>query len=372
MTFEPPDVNRGNYRFEPVADKAIRYGLGAVKGTGQRRDRGDRRGARGGRPVHQPVRLLRARRPQAHQQAHGRGADQGRRLRRAAAEPRVAAGRVDRAFDFADAQAAQCRPGRPVRLRRRRHARRQHAGAGAGRGRALGRQGAADAARRRRSASTCRATCSTRVRAEVRRFAKRSIDDLIDSASRSCWPASSSDLRVINGQRGRVAIFKLDDKSERDRGGRRRGRCSTPTATLLKDDELVIVQGKVQPDRFSGGVRLNVQQVWDLAAARCRFGKYLRVAVNGSVPPVAEVLRDFPPRRVADRARRDAAGPGACGCSCCARARQRRARPRRRGALLSDRRALARWQAGAHGPIASSTSDVRTVRAARSLLTRER
>ncbi|MES1163761.1 MAG: hypothetical protein ABUL50_11930, partial [Rhizobacter sp.] len=32
--------------------------------------------------------------------------------------------------------------------------------------------------------------------------------------------------------------------------------------------------------------------------ARCRFGKYLRVEVNGSVPPVADVLRDFPSRRV--------------------------------------------------------------------------
>jgi len=35
ITFDPPDVNRGNYRFEPVTDKVIRYGLGAIKGTGQ-------------------------------------------------------------------------------------------------------------------------------------------------------------------------------------------------------------------------------------------------------------------------------------------------------------------------------------------------
>src|SRR5690606_8285530 len=35
MAFEPPDVNRGKYRFEPVNDKLIRYGLGAIKGTGQ-------------------------------------------------------------------------------------------------------------------------------------------------------------------------------------------------------------------------------------------------------------------------------------------------------------------------------------------------
>src|SRR4051812_28068429 len=35
MSFEAPDVNRGGYRFEPISDTSIRYGLGAVKGTGQ-------------------------------------------------------------------------------------------------------------------------------------------------------------------------------------------------------------------------------------------------------------------------------------------------------------------------------------------------
>ncbi|MEK7874916.1 MAG: DNA polymerase III subunit alpha, partial [Pseudomonadota bacterium] len=31
----PPDINAGEYRFVPVDDKTIRYGLGAVKGTGE-------------------------------------------------------------------------------------------------------------------------------------------------------------------------------------------------------------------------------------------------------------------------------------------------------------------------------------------------
>ena len=35
IRFDPPDVNRGTHRFEPVTDKIIRYGLGAIKGTGQ-------------------------------------------------------------------------------------------------------------------------------------------------------------------------------------------------------------------------------------------------------------------------------------------------------------------------------------------------
>jgi DNA polymerase-3 subunit alpha len=42
---------------------------------------------------------------------------------------------------------------------------------------------------------------------------------------------------------------------------------------------------------------LSIQQVWDLASARCRFGKYLRVAVNGKAPYIQRLLRDFPPQR---------------------------------------------------------------------------
>jgi DNA polymerase III subunit alpha len=52
-----------------------------------------------------------------------------------------------------------------------------------------------------------------------------------------------------------------------------------------------------QPDRFSGGLRLKIQQIWDLPSARCRFGKYLRVAVNGQTPALAQMVREFPPRR---------------------------------------------------------------------------
>jgi DNA polymerase-3 subunit alpha len=37
--------------------------------------------------------------------------------------------------------------------------------------------------------------------------------------------------------------------------------------------------------------------VWDLEQARCRFGKYLRVAVNGKAPDVARLVREFPARR---------------------------------------------------------------------------
>jgi DNA polymerase-3 subunit alpha len=67
---------------------------------------------------------------------------------------------------------------------------------------------------------------------------------------------------------------------------------------LLKDDELIIVMGKLMPDRFSGGLQMTVQQIWDLAGARCRFGKFLRVKVdrtNGHRPPsIDRLLHDYP------------------------------------------------------------------------------
>ncbi|MBC7716557.1 MAG: DNA polymerase III subunit alpha, partial [Pseudorhodobacter sp.] len=35
IRFEPPNVNLGGYKFEPVSKTVVRYGLGAIKGTGQ-------------------------------------------------------------------------------------------------------------------------------------------------------------------------------------------------------------------------------------------------------------------------------------------------------------------------------------------------
>jgi DNA polymerase-3 subunit alpha len=57
--------------------------------------------------------------------------------------------------------------------------------------------------------------------------------------------------------------------------------------------------GKAQPDRFSGGMQFTITQLWDLEQARCRFGKYLRVVVNGQAPDVARVLREFPAQKEA-------------------------------------------------------------------------
>jgi DNA polymerase-3 subunit alpha len=134
------------------------------------------------------------------------------------------------------------------------------------------------------------------VEREVRQFARCKIDDLIDSRESMVLAGIVSDLRIINGQRGKVAIFKLDDKSGMLEATADEALINS-AKHLLKDDELIIVTAKMQADRFSGGFRLKIEQIMDLAAARCRFGKYLRVAVNGRAPDIARIVQQFPAQR---------------------------------------------------------------------------
>jgi DNA polymerase III subunit alpha len=294
LTFEPPDVNTGNYRFEPVADKVVRYGLGAVKGTGQSAIEAIIQAREEGGPFKSLFDFC-ARVDRS-------------RINKRTVEALIKAGAFDKlhpersvlvasiglAFDYADTQAA-------------------HADQGG-----LFDFGDSHAASTQEPAMVHAEPWSIKERLslekvalgfylsghlfdqsgdEVRKFAKRRIADLVDSREPQVLAGIIGDLRVVNGQRGRVAIFKLDDKSEAIEAVVNEDVLNA-NRDLLKDDELVIATGKVQPDRFSGGMRFNITQVWDLATARCRFGKYLRVEVNGSVPPVAEVLRDFPSRRI--------------------------------------------------------------------------
>jgi DNA polymerase-3 subunit alpha len=105
-----------------------------------------------------------------------------------------------------------------------------------------------------------------------------------------------TDFRVINGQRGKLALFKLDDKSAVIEA-RADEALINAHKNLLKDDALIVVMGKLQPDRFAGGMQLTVNQIWDLEQARCRFGKFLRVAVNGHAPDVDRILKAFPAQR---------------------------------------------------------------------------
>ena len=313
--FEPPDVNSGTLRFEPLAgkegDKRLRYGLSAVKGTGAGAieaivaAREGRDGSGGG-----PFRSLFDFCARVDRQ----------RVNKRAVEALVKAGAFDSlhanraatlasvglAFEWADTQAANADQG------------------------GLFDFGDAHGSSSQEPPLVHTEPWSLRERLtiektalgfhlsghlfdvskdEVRRFCRRELSEMGDSRDVQTMAGIVSELRYVNSQRGRVAIFKLDDGSET---------IETVVsddlivqhAELLKEDELVILQGKLQNDRFSGGLRMNVNEIWDLAAARARFGRYLAVdlpldlavdpatAVPAGTAPLAEVLKSFPARRV--------------------------------------------------------------------------
>ena len=305
LTFEPPNINRGNYRFEPISNKQIRYGLGAIKGTGQQAIEAIVAAREGKGPTSEEG-------PFTSLFDFCRRVDRSR-LNKRCVEALIKAGAFDtlqlnraslvdsieRAFAFATASQANADQ---VGL--------------------FDMGGEDDHGSSTQEPELVQAMpwgvkeqlvqektavgfylsghLFDAVTLEVRRFAKRQLDELLDTREPQLLAGIVTDFRVINGQRGKLALFKLDDKSAVIEA-RADEALINAHKNLLKDDELIIVMGKVQPDRFSGGMQLTVTQIWDLEQARCRFGKYLRVAVNassvGKVPDVARITREFPARR---------------------------------------------------------------------------
>ncbi|WP_404302554.1 DNA polymerase III subunit alpha [Alicycliphilus denitrificans] len=305
MSFEPPDINRGMYRFEPVTDKVIRYGLGAIKGTGQqaieaiiaaREGRGE--GPRGGEQgpftslFDFCVRVDRARINKRTVEALIKaGAFDALHLNRAAL---VAS--IDRAFDFAAAQLANVNQGGLFDMM-----------GDDAIGSSTQEPELVDAtpwgikARLMQEKTAVGFYLSghlfDEVQQEVRRFVRTPIAELADSRETQVLAGIVGDARVISGQRGKLALFKLDDKSGVIEASADEGVIAA-CAGLLKDDEFVVLSGRLQFDHFSGGLRVKVQQVWDLGAARARFGRYLLVGTNGGMrPDVASLVREFPPLR---------------------------------------------------------------------------
>ncbi|MES2973319.1 MAG: DNA polymerase III subunit alpha [Pseudomonadota bacterium] len=297
MGFEPPDVNRGNYRFEPVTDKVIRYGLGAVKGTGQQAIDAIVAARTEGGPFKSIydfcVRVDRTRLNKRTVEALIKaGAFDSLQLNRASL---IAS--VDRAFDFANATAANANQGGLFDMSDSHAASTQEPDLVEAMP-----WGVKERLTHEKTAVGFYLSghLFDEVELEVRRFAKRKIDELIDAREPQLLLAGIvTDFRVINGQRGKLALFKLDDKTG-SIDARADEALINANRNLLKEDELVICMGKLQPDRFSGGLQYTVNQVWDLATARCRFGKFLRVAVDihdPSRPDASRLLRDFPARR---------------------------------------------------------------------------
>jgi len=295
IEFQPPCVNRGVYRFEPISNKLVNYGLGAIKGTGQGAIEAIVAARQSGGPFKSFF-------------------DFCARVDRKAVNKRVVEALIKAgAFDTLEAERARLLAS--VALG---YTYADKLAQDADQGGLFDFDEGAHGSSSAEPALVDAAPWSIKERLslektaigfylsghlfdqsgeEVRRMVKRRIADLQDSRDPIMVAGIVSDMRIINGHRGKVAIFKLDDKSDAIEAVANEELINAHKETLA-EDELIIVSGKVQNDRFSGGLRLNIQQLWSLTAARARFGKFLRLQANGVTPPVAEVVAAWPARRV--------------------------------------------------------------------------
>ena len=288
IAFLPPDINRSAYRFTPVDSKTIRYGLGAIKGTGE--------SAIGA--------ILRAR------EAGGDFADlfdfckriDKRVVNRRVIEALVRAG----AFDSSDDHRARLLASVGVALEAAEQAERDALQSG------LFDHPGSDApvtahyievprwSERERLLNEKQALGFflsghpyNEYRAELLAFVRRPLAGLEAGKDSALLAGIVLATRTQMTRRGKMVFVVLDDGTaqqevavfnevfEAERG-------------KIKVDEVLVVEGKVQRDDFSGGLRVVADRLMTLAEARGRFAKALRVAMNGEASragAAAEKLR---------------------------------------------------------------------------------
>ncbi len=143
---------------------------------------------------------------------------------------------------------------------------------------------------------------------EVRRFVRNPLAQLQASREPQWVAGIISGMRPQMTRRGRMLIVRLDDGTaqvevtvfnELYEAQRQR----------LREDELLIVQGNIRNDEFSGGLRVSADRILDLGQARSQFARALRLTMNGQSDGkrLREILAPF---RVAEQA----SGDGKAGC----------------------------------------------------------
>ena len=306
LTMLPPDINLSGYRFEPVGKSEIRYGLGAIKGSGE--------AAIGAivaeRELNGPYRGL---------FDLARRVDK-RYLNRRVLEALVKAGAFDRISDHRASLMASVGAALETADRAAR------SGGQVGLfGEALdgGGEDLIDVPLWPEQEKLLQEKSAlgyffsghpfTSYLAEVSSFAKRQLDSLEPSRDPVMLAGIAVSLRTQMTRRGKMLILLLDDATaqvevvifnelyEQNRH-------------LLKDDALLIIEGKVNRDDYSGGVRVTAERIYDLAGARTRFAQGLRLACNGqsSGRKLAELLAPYKAQEGGCPVWVDYCNPGAC------------------------------------------------------------
>ncbi|MDZ7584798.1 MAG: DNA polymerase III subunit alpha [Thiobacillus sp.] len=272
LTMLPPDINRSGYRFEPVSKAEIRYGLGALKGSGEaaigaivdeRAANGDYKGL-----------FDLARRVDK------------RYLNRRVLEALVKAG----AFDSINAHRASLLASVGAALETADRAARSGGQVGLFGEMLDGGEDLIDVPEWSEQEKLLQEKSAlgyffsghpfTSYLAEVSGFAKRQLDSLEPSRDPVMLAGIVVSLRTQMTRRGKMLILLLDDATAQVEVVIF-NELYEQSRHLLKDDTLLVIEGKVNRDDYSGGVRVTAEKIYDLAGARTRFAQGLRLACNG-------------------------------------------------------------------------------------------
>ncbi len=103
-------------------------------------------------------------------------------------------------------------------------------------------------------------------------------------------------VRILQTRRGKMAVVTLDDGSAQmemtvfsD--------LFEANRTWIRDDELLVVQGRASLDDYSGNMRITADELFDFASARAAFAKRLDIHCSMDdrirVPQLAELLKPY-------------------------------------------------------------------------------
>jgi len=115
---------------------------------------------------------------------------------------------------------------------------------------------------------------------EIRRFARQRIIDLKPSRETQTIAGMIIALRVMKNKKGdKMGFVTLDDRSGRIEASLFADAFMGAQA-LLQNDAMVVVEGEVSNDDFSGGLRLRVKQVMTMEDARTKLAESLRLKIS--------------------------------------------------------------------------------------------
>ncbi len=116
---------------------------------------------------------------------------------------------------------------------------------------------------------------------EVRAFIKTTLSRLTPRKEPQLLAGFVTGIRVKMGNRGKMAFVELDDGSSKREIGLF-GDSYEVNRNKLKEDIVLVVQGKVSEDSFSGGLRIMADRIYDLGEARSCFARGLSLQMNGN------------------------------------------------------------------------------------------